>query len=90
MALNGSPPISIGKATARGLAAAHWPRNTRAMIRQFTATALALSLLATTANAGPPSAGTGVAWEIVEGLTTEIGPRLLVIAAHEAGVMAGN
>ena len=46
------------------------------MIKSLSASALALSLLATTASAGPPSEGSGVAWEVVSGLTTEIGQRL--------------
>ncbi len=46
------------------------------MIRTATASALALVLLASSASAGPPAQGSGVAWDIVEGLTTEIGPRL--------------
>ncbi|MCZ8323916.1 MAG: M28 family peptidase [Sphingomonadaceae bacterium] len=47
------------------------------MNRTMTRAALALSLcLATAAHAGPPTEGSGVAWDITEGLTTEIGQRL--------------
>jgi hypothetical protein len=49
------------------------------MNRTITRAALALSLcLAATpaAMAGPPTEGSGVAWDITEGLTTEIGQRL--------------
>ena len=38
--------------------------------------ASASTLLATSAQAGPPVSGTGVAWDITAGLTTEIGARL--------------
>lgn len=38
--------------------------------------AVALCAVATPLAAQPPTAGSGVAWDITEGLTTEIGPRL--------------
>lgn len=40
------------------------------------AAALSALLLASAAHAGPPTEGSGVAWDITEGLTTEIGQRL--------------
>jgi hypothetical protein len=40
------------------------------------AAALSALLLTTAAIAGPPTDGSGVAWDITEGLTTEIGQRL--------------
>ena len=49
------------------------------MNRTMTRAALALSLCLSTAPAafaGPPTEGSGVAWDITEGLTTEIGQRL--------------
>lgn len=47
------------------------------MIKTMTrAAALSAVLLASAAHAGPPSEGSGVAWDITAGLTTEIGQRL--------------
>lgn len=49
------------------------------MNRTITRAVLALSLALVTApaaQAGPPSEGSGIAWDITEGLTTEIGQRL--------------
>lgn len=40
------------------------------------AAALSLVIVSMAALANPPAIGTGVAWDITEGLTTEIGPRL--------------
>lgn len=47
------------------------------MLKTMTrAAALSAILLASAAHAGPPTDGSGVAWDITEGLTTEIGQRL--------------
>ena len=46
------------------------------MKSHLAAAALLLSLTPATVQAGPPSTGSGPAWDILEGLTTEIGPRL--------------
>jgi len=47
------------------------------MIKTLTRTAaLAATLITSAAHAGPPTEGSGVAWDITAGLTTEIGQRL--------------
>jgi carboxypeptidase Q len=46
------------------------------MNEKYAAALLALMMPASVAIAEPPTEGSGVAWEIAEGLTTEIGQRL--------------
>ena len=57
------------------------------MLKTMTrAAALSALLLTTSAHAGPPSEGSGVAWDITAGLTTEIGQRLAGEAVHKVEI----
>lgn len=70
-------PLQAGAARGKRIAFAGLPGKAWPMLKTMTrAAALSALLLTTTAQAGPPREGSGVAWEITEGLTTEVGQRL--------------